>query len=278
VTGPIGIFDSGLGGLTVAGEVLRRLPDESIIYFADTAHVPYGERPLAEIRGFALGITDFLVRRGAKAVVMACNMSSAVALEPAREIHPRIPILGVIEPGSRAAVAAGNRRVAVLATTGTAASGAYGRAIRRLDPAAEVYEQACPPFVPLVEAGLVDTEDAEIAVRSCLEPALSAGAGTVVLGCTHYPFLRHVIARAAPLVRIIDPAEETVSDLQNMLSQWDLLASPGDPVQHAFFASGEADGFIRLGGGFLGRGIDAVQPARWEVDLVPQQCEVGSEK
>jgi glutamate racemase len=265
----IGVFDSGLGGLTIAGEILHHLPDESIVYFADTAHVPYGERPLAEIEGFAIGITGFLIEHGAKIVVMACNMSSAAALESARVVFPNIPILGVIEPGSRAAVATGSKSIGVLATTGTTKSGAYGRAIRNLDPETTVIEQACPAFVPLIEGGMADSEDAEVAVRKYVEPVLASGASTLVLGCTHYPFLRPVIERAAPGATIVDPAEETVQELHNILTEHGIAAPVNDLKEHTFFASGDTDGFARLGSKFLGKEIAQVEHVVWGVDLMP---------
>ena len=267
MTGPIGVFDSGLGGLTVAGEVLRRLPDERIVYFADSAHVPYGERPLHEIEEFALGITQFLIDRGSKVVVMACNMSSAVALEAARDAFPDTPILGVIEPGSRAAVATGGRTVGILATTGTVKSGAYSRTILTLDPRVKVYEQPCPAFVPIVESGMTESEEAEIAARTCVEPLVMAGAETLVLGCTHYPFLRSAIARAAGNATIIDPAEETVTALYNILKERGIETDDSAPGEHRFFTSGDADGFARLGSRFLGREIGLVENARWGIDL-----------
>jgi len=264
------MFDSGLGGLTVAGELLRQLPNESIIYFADTAHVPYGERPLAEIEEFALGITQFLIEQGAKAVVMACNMSSAAALSSARETFPDIPILGVIGPGSRAAVGSGAKSIGVLATTGTVKSGAYSRIIKELNPDCEVLEQPCPPFVPLVEAGLAESEEAEVAVRSCVEPLLANGIQAVVLGCTHYPFLRPAIARTAPNVQIIDPAEETVRELHNILEERGITAHNDEAAEHIFYASGDMDGFARLGSSFLGKDINHVRHAQWGVDLMPR--------
>lgn len=265
---PIGIFDSGLGGLTVAGCVLRSLPNERIIYFADNAHVPYGERPLEEIREFALAITGFLVGQGAKAVVMACNMSSAVALGPAREMYAGLPILGVIDPGARAAVAvAGGNPIGVLATTGTVNSAAYVSAIALLDPYAKVYQQACPRFVPLVEEGKAQSEEAEAAARTYVRPLVAHGCATIILGCTHYPFLRGVIERAAgPDVTIVDPAEETVRSLKNTLVER-ALASESLEGAHAFYASGDTAGFAALGGAFLGRHIDAIQRVTWGADI-----------
>lgn len=261
---PIGVFDSGLGGLSVAARILDRLPNERIIYYADTAHVPYGERPLDEIRGFALEIVGFLAARGAKAVVMACNMSSAVALDAARAAFPDIPILGVIEPGAKAAVAAcGGAPIGVLATTGTIRSEAYVRNTARLDPSVMVIGQACPRFVPLVESGLADSEEAEEAACTYVAPLLAAGCRTIVLGCTHYPFLRKSIQSAAGLsVAIVDPAEETVCALANTLIGRG-IASDMLEGSHEFYASGDGSGFATLGSAFLGRKIDSVR----QVDL-----------
>lgn len=281
MTGPIGVFDSGLGGLTVAAEVLRNLPDESIIYFADTAHVPYGERPLAEIEEFALGITRYLISQGAKAVVMACNMSSAVALESAQETFPNVPILGVIEPGSRAAAMTGSSAIGVLATTGTVKSGAYRRVIGQLNPKAIVWEQPCPAFVPFIESGLADSEEAEVAVRKCVEPLIADGANTIILGCTHYPFLRPAIERTAPEAFIVDPAEETVRELSKILSERGIQAGPGAVTEHRFIASGNTDGIAKLGSRFLGKNIERVDSIEWGVDLAPVQnskCKTEAER
>jgi glutamate racemase len=254
------MFDSGLGGLSVARRVLEKLPNERILYFADTAHVPYGERPLDEIRGFALSITGFLIERGAKAVVMACNMSSAVALEAARQAHPNTPIIGVIEPGAKAALAVANGcPIGVLATTGTIRSEAYVRAVARFDPSAQVIGQACPRFVPLVESGLHDSEQAEEAARTYVEPLLTHGCGAIILGCTHYPFAARAIrAAAGEAVKIIDPAEETASVLAKTLLERGMLSGRLDSP-HEFFASGDSSGFATLGSAFLGRAIQSVE-------------------
>lgn len=268
MTLPIGIFDSGLGGLSVAAEVLRKLPNESIIYLADNAHVPYGERPLDEIRGYALEITGYLIQRGAKAVVMACNMSSAVALEAARQHFPDTPVLGVIDPGAAAAVrAAAGSPIGVLATTGTVRSEAYIRSIAALDPSARVLQQACPKFVPLVEQGNADSEEAEAAACGYVLPLVNQGCRTLILGCTHYPFLRKAIEAAAGAgVKIVDPAEETVRALHNILLDNRLTGS--SPVApHEFCASGETTEFASLGSAFLGRRIDCVRTVTWGVDL-----------
>ncbi len=282
---PIGVFDSGLGGLSVAAQILKRTPNERIAYFADNAHVPYGERPLEEIRGFALGITGFLIEKGAKAVVMACNMSSAVALDAAREAFPGVPILGVIEPGAKAALekVAGSRlqvtggcpSIGVLATTGTVKSEAYVRAVERLDSSARVVQQACPRFVPLVESGRADSEEAEAAARTYVEPLRRAGCGAIVLGCTHYPFLRKAISAAAgPSVVIIDPAEETAQLLRNTLVERGIASDRLDG-EHEFYASGDTEGFAELGSTFLGMPIDIVKQAVWGMDLAQPARDVA---
>ncbi len=270
---PIGVFDSGLGGLSVAAHILKRLPNEQIIYFADTAHVPYGERPLEQIQEFALDIIGFLTAKGAKAVVMACNMSSAAALDASRRAFPHIPIIGVIDPGAKAAVAASNGTpIGVLATTGTIKSGAYVRAAQKCDSTASVIGQACPKFVPLVESGLTETEDAEAAACTYVAPLLAEGCRTIVLGCTHYPFLRAQIQSAAGAgVTIVDPAEETVSTLENTLMERG-MASERLGAAHEFYVSGDPSGFATLGSAFLGREIGNAQHIEWnEVSAISSQ-------
>lgn len=257
------MFDSGVGGLSVARRVMEMLPSERLLYFADTAHVPYGERSLGQISEFALDITAFLIEMGAKAIVMACNMSSAVALEPARLRYPDVPIIGVIEPGAKAAVEAANGApIGVLATTGTIRSGAYLRAVAQFDTSAQVIGQACPAFVPLIESGLADSPQAKQAARAYVEPLLARGCRTIILGCTHYPFVRRAIeAAAGDGVKIIDPAEETARVLANTLLERGLLSTRAE-LPHRFFASGEAVGLATFGSAFLGRCIDDVEPVK----------------
>jgi len=265
---PIGVFDSGLGGLSVAARIMDTLPNERIIYVADNAHVPYGEKPLDVIKGFALEIARFLVNRGAKVVIMACNMSSAVALEPARERFPDVPIIGMIEPGARAAVKVANgKRIGVLATTGTINNGTYERVIHKLDPGCGVVGQACPRFVPLVESGQAESEDAEAAARTYVAPLNAQLCSTIVLGCTHYPFLRRAIKAAAGAdVVIVDPAEEVTWELARVLVERRLAS--GTPVgSHEFYTTGDAGGFASIGGAFLGRPIQEVRRLEWGTDL-----------
>jgi glutamate racemase len=192
---PLGVFDSGLGGLTVVRALRERVPAESIVYLGDTARVPYGTRSKDTVVKYALGCSKILIDRGVKAIVVACNTVSAVALDILR-VELDLPVLGVIEPGARAAAeAARGDVIGVLGTSGTIASGAYPRAVAAVSTRAEVVCQAAPLLVPLVEEGWIDGEVPRLAVRHYLEPLLARGAKVIVLGCTHYPLLRAVIER-----------------------------------------------------------------------------------
>jgi glutamate racemase len=232
--GPIGVFDSGVGGLTVLREILRRNPAESTIYLGDNGRAPYGTRPDDEVRRFSMQGLDALVDRGVKAIVVACNTSTAVAIGDFRRRYD-LPILGVIRPGASAAsLATRNRRVGVIATPATVRSRAYFSAIKDENPAVEVYEHATPTLVPLVEAGTLSGPVAEAAVADALAPLLgqrdaegefvfplpaSGSVDTLLLGCTHYPLLRPIIAAAAgERVAIVDSATATASSLAELLS------------------------------------------------------------
>ncbi|MEO1229093.1 MAG: glutamate racemase [Myxococcota bacterium] len=206
---PIALFDSGVGGLTVLQALAQLLPAERFFYIADQVHVPYGGRPLDEIRGFARGLTRHAFARGAKAVVMACNVSSATYAAEAAISYGEDRVLGVVEPGAQAAAQATRTgRIGVLATAGTVASGAYPEALARARAQLEVRSVACPRFVPLIEAGKLDGPEAEDAVQEAVAPLLD-WADTLVLGCTHYPFLLPLLRRLAPDLKTIDPAEAT---------------------------------------------------------------------
>jgi glutamate racemase len=267
---PIGIFDSGVGGLTVAKEVSARLPQEHIVYVGDEVHIPYGDRPPEKIRSYALGITRFLVEKcQAKMVIMACNMSSALALEPARQMFPDVPILGVIEAGSRAAARiSADGRVGVLATQGTVNTGVYTRVLSRLISGADVHEQACPTFVPLIESGRADSAEALEAVAEYTWPLTLGGYRTVILGCTHYPFLADAIGRAlGPDATLIDPAEETVLEAQEILSNMGILNPPHVESVQRYLTTARPDQFASLGGRFIRRSLDQVEQIRWGIDL-----------
>ena len=222
---PIGVFDSGAGGLTVVRTLLQRLPDERVVYFGDTGYVPYGPRPPEEIRRFAVDACRFLRAHDVKLIVMGCNMSSAMALEDARGVAG-CPVLGTIDAGARAAVAATrNGRIGVAATEGTVRSGAYERAVKAVRPEAQVFQHPCPLLVPAVEAGVQDGLLVD-AVAESLEPLRDHAPDTVILGCTHYPLVRDEIQSfLGGEVRLIDPAEMLAEQAAEELQARDLLAT-----------------------------------------------------
>jgi glutamate racemase len=227
---PLGVFDSGLGGLTVVRALRAALPHEDIVYLGDTARVPYGTKGAATVTKYALGCASRLVAEGVKAIVIACNTVSAVAPERLR-IELDLPVLGVIEPGARAAAAATKKsKVGVLATAGTIASGAYPRALTSVSTRIETFGQAAPLLVPLAEEGWTDGEVPRLAARRYLEPLATAGVDVVILGCTHYPLLFDVISREAhdlmgPDVTILDSATVVASEVAAFLRERDLLRS-----------------------------------------------------
>lgn len=257
---PIGVFDSGLGGLTVARAIMDRLPDEELIYFGDTARVPYGPKSPDTVRRYSREIATFLHDEGAKAIVIACNTATAHALSALRAELP-VPVLGVIQPGARAAVgAAPSGRVGVIGTAGTIRSGAYERAIRELAPAAEIVSHACPLFVPLVEEGWTTHEAAHVVAREYLGPFAGGRVEALVLGCTHYPQLAPVIADVlGPAVRLVDSAVETAEELARVLETGRLRAERRSEPHHRFIASDDPRQFLRLGERFLSRAIENVE-------------------
>ncbi|MBK7401164.1 MAG: glutamate racemase [Myxococcales bacterium] len=229
---PLGVFDSGLGGLTVVREITAALPHERVLYLGDTARVPYGARSPETVVRYAQACARALVQRGIKALVVACNTVSAVALDVLR-VDLDLPVLGVIEPGARAAVAASRSlRIGVLGTAGTVASGAYPRAVLSISTRAEVTAHAAPLLVPLVEEGWIEGEVPHLAVRRYLEPLARARVDTVVLGCTHYPILRPILEQEARAmlgeVAVVDSAHATAAELSHMLSTRGLLRTRGD--------------------------------------------------
>jgi glutamate racemase len=257
---PIGVFDSGIGGLTVARELMRQLPNESILYFGDTARVPYGPKSPETVRRYSREITSFLRDEGVKAVVVACNTATAHALPMLREELP-MPVVGVVEPGARAAVRASrNGEIGVIGTVGTVNSGAYEHAIRALAPHAHVRATACPLFVPLAEEGWTDHEATRLIAQEYLAPLVQSHVDTLVLGCTHYPLLKPVIGDiVGRSVRLIDSAEETAAEAGRLLAERGLCAEPGAVVRHRFVASDAPDHFSRMAERFLGEPVDAME-------------------
>lgn len=252
-TQPIGVFDSGVGGLTVVRFLLKHFPQEQIIYFGDTAHLPYGSRHPEEIIAFGAEITSFLLSFAVKAVVAACNTSSSVSLPYLRERFP-IPIMGMIEPGVRAAArVTRNKRVGVIATKATVASRAYEDTFRVHDPQIQVYSQPCPLFVPLIENGCGEEKATYQIARSYLQPLQEAGIDTLVFGCTHYPFLTPVIRQIlGDGIELVDPAQEVVSELAVTLKIKRQKLVPGSEPDHLFFASGPVNSFYTIGRKFFG--------------------------
>ena len=257
---PIGIFDSGVGGLTVARAILDQLPNESTIYIGDTARGPYGPRPLAEVREFALETLDFLVEQGVKALVIACNTASAAMLRDARERY-NVPVIEVIQPAVRRAVAATRTgHIGVIGTRATVDSKAYLDAFAAA-PQLQVTSIACPLFVEYVERG--ETSGAEITkiARDYLAPVMEAKVDTLVLGCTHYPLLTGVISYVmGESVTLVSSAEETAKDLYRTLVENNLLrdARGGSPT-HKFLATGDAKAFESLARRFLGPEVTRVE-------------------
>jgi glutamate racemase len=257
---PIGIFDSGVGGLTVLREIFGQLPRESTIYFGDTARVPYGSKSREVIVRFSLEIGQFLRQEMVKMIVVACNTASAFALTAMRQRFD-VPVIGVIEPGAHAALAAtATRRVGVIGTEGTIDSQAYVRAIHDLDPSIETFGQACPLIVPLVEEGWLGKPVAAEIVREYLTPLLTNRIDTLVLGCTHYPLLKGLLAQVAgPGVRLIDSAEETAHVVDKNLKEKDLSASGKNPVVHRYYVSDSPEKFEKTGRKFLGQPLPGVK-------------------
>lgn len=257
---PIGIFDSGIGGLTVAHEVMRQLPHESLIYFGDTARVPYGPKSPETVRRYSREIVGFLRDQGVKSIVIACNTATAHALEALRE-EQSLPVLGVVEPGARAALAATRSgHVGVIGTAGTIKSGAYERALRALDQKVRITVRACPLFVPLIEEGWTDAEATRLIAEEYLRPLRDARVDTVVLGCTHYPLIKPLLHRVlGEEVRLIDSAEETAAETARELSRRGLATDAAQEPTYRFVASDDPLMFLQLGQRFLGGAIEGVE-------------------
>lgn len=256
---PIGIFDSGLGGLTVARAIIDKLPDEQVVYLGDTAHTPYGPRPIAEVRQLALDGLDELASRGVKVLVIACNTATAAALSDARERYwtdAHIPVIEVITPAARAAVVTTrNRRIGIIGTAATIQSEAYVNALAAV-PGLTVVQQACPRFVEFVEAGVTTGPELERVARDYLEPLREADVDTLILGCTHYPLLTGVIGRVmGEGVSLVTSSEATANVTYNELVDREMLHEPRDadePPHHEFLTTGGPDTFAKLARRFLG--------------------------
>ena len=266
---PIGVFDSGIGGLTVVAEIMRQLPNEEIVYFGDTARLPYGPKSEKTVTQFAIQDTEFLLKHGVKMVVVACNTASSVAIDELSRRYD-LPVIGVIAPGALAAVSstlAG--KVGVIGTEGTISSHAYLREIEKLDRDIEVLEQSCPLFVPLAEEGWTEREVTLVIAHEYLIPLRDAGIDVVVLGCTHYPILKGTIGKVfGPGVRLIDSAEETAGEVAERLAMLDLKRTVESVPAHRFFVSDVPHRFREQAERFLGAALPDVDVV--SVDDLPR--------
>lgn len=258
----VGVFDSGLGGLSVLREIQRQAPNASVLYLADTANVPYGDKPIAVVRDLALQLTDRLVDAGVQLVVMASGTSTVAGLRAARSRYPALPIVGTVAPGAAAAVSGSAGPIGVLATNATVHSRAFTEAVHLLDPTREVVEVGCPKFVPLVETGCAETAEAEEAALEYLRPLHAAHVQSIILGCTHFPFLSSALHHAVSQIgapdfqpQFVDPAAVAVCEALPLLK----LASGGLGAV-AFAATGDPEDFRCFASRLLGTPIDFVAP------------------
>jgi glutamate racemase len=265
---PIGIFDSGIGGLTVLKEIFERLPHESTLYLGDTARVPYGIRSPETVTRYSFENTRFLVSRDIKMLVIACNTVSSVSLDALRCNFP-VPVVGVIGPGAKAAAAATKtKKVGVIGTEATVSSGSYTRAIQSIDSSIEVFSISCPLFVPLVEEGWTEGLITELTAEKYLAGVRDKAIDTLVLGCTHYPLLKPVFSKIMEdSVGLIDSAIETAMEIRSILKEQSLLNAPGSPVRHKFFVTDAPQKFLTVGERFLGRNIEHIEKIKLEMEV-----------
>lgn len=253
---PIGIFDSGVGGLTVVREMLRQLPNEDVIYLADTARVPYGGRPPEEIIKINEQIIPFLIDQGCKLIIMACGTSSSIAYPVLKDKYD-VELISLIEPGARAAVAATRSGIiGLIATVGTVNSHSYQNAIATLKKDARVVAQACPLFVPLVEGGFIEAEETRRVAKEYLRPLLKENIDTLILGCTHYPHLSKILReRTGPAVVFVDPAEETVLETKKILEKAGTVRNRTATPKYEYLVTGSVVQFQDIGSRLLGKPI-----------------------
>lgn len=249
---PIGIIDSGVGGLTVAKEVMRQLPNENIVYLGDTARCPYGPRPGEEVKAFTWELTNFLLTKEIKMLIIACNTATAVVLDEIRN-ELSIPVIGVISPGARAAIKkTENHRIGVIGTDGTIKSRAYEKALKQINRRTVVYGLACPKFVPLVESGEYGGPLAEKVVTETLKPLLNNNLDTLILGCTHYPLLEQPIQNVmGDRVKVISSGEETAREASTILSHYGMLNICENETEHQFFTTGSTTIFKKIAAEWL---------------------------
>ena len=259
---PVGVFDSGVGGLTVAREIMRQLPNENLVYFGDTARVPYGSKSRDNIIRYSRQIIHFLKTKGVKAIVIACNTASALALDVVRE-ESDIPIIGVVEPGARAALQiTQTKKIGVIGTEATVQSAMYGKIIKGLDPTVSVTGKACPLFVPLVEEGFAKHKVTEEIIDYYLASMKESDIDSLILGCTHYPLLRSRIrAYLGDKIQLVNPAYETAMDLKYILKESGMenAGKEGEHATYSFYVSDAADKFKQFANSILPYDIETTQ-------------------
>jgi len=245
---PIGFFDSGLGGLTSIPPLRRRLPEEKIIYFGDTARTPYGSKAIRTIKGFSTEIADFLVQSNVKMIVIACNTVSATCVEDLRKRFPQIPILGIIEPTARmvAAECKEANKVGIIGTKVTIASHAYSNMIKEMNPSINIVENACPAFVPLIEEGIIDNDIMDLTIKYYMDDFVKSNElDTIILGCTHYPLIKKNLERIYPGLKIINPSDIVVNRVEEILADGDMFAE-GSDFRNVFYASDLSENFLNM--------------------------------
>jgi len=257
---PIGVFDSGVGGLTVVKELMEELPNENIIYFGDTARLPYGSRSADVVTRYSLQCIRFLMEKGVKAIIVACNTASAMGMDAIKSTFD-IPVMGVIESGARAAATSSkNGSIGVIGTEGTIATGAYQKEIKRINPHLKLTGIACPLFVPIVEEGWADSEIAYLTARKYLSAFEDKGIDTLVLGCTHYPLLFNTISRVmGPGVTLVNPAKQVAHATRHMLEDKGLISARNCQGRYKYYASDSVERFQRVGTAFLKKAIQSVE-------------------
>ena len=248
---PIGFFDSGLGGLTCIPYVIDALPEESIVYFGDTARTPYGSKAIPTIKNFAFEISDFLAASDVKMIAIACNTVSATCLNELQSRHPEIPVLGIITPAAHK-IALENKdsgNIGIIGTKATISSNAYKDTIEKYDPSLKIFQTACPAFVPLIEEGIIDNKIMDLTIRYYLDDFISNNdISTLVLGCTHYPLIRDSITKIYPDLKIVDPSKELLTSIKTELTNQDLFADregKGHP-ENIFYASDLSENFANM--------------------------------
>jgi glutamate racemase len=265
---PIGIFDSGIGGLTVLKEIYKQLPQEGTVYLGDTARVPYGIRSPETVTRYSFENTRFLFSKEVKMIVVACNTASSVSLAAIRS-SVSVPVVGVIEPGAKAAVAAtNNKKIGIIGTEATIRSNSYAKAIKDIDNSIDVFGVACPLFVPLVEEGWTDGKIAEMTAEKYLQEIKHNDIDTLVLGCTHYPLLKGILSQVmGGNVNLIDSAIETAREIKTVLQNLSLLNPSGESIVREFYVTDSPEKFKTFGERFLGETIDYIKKIKLEMEV-----------